>query len=111
MPGTANLAIYQGDDYAAVVTVMQGSGPADLTGYTAQAEMRTGAADCAPVAWEINAQVNPPNFINLLIPASATALMSGSYCWDLQITDPTGLVTTILAGGVTVTREITREAS
>ena len=34
MPSKANLAIYQGDDYAAAVTVLNGSdAPPDLTGY------------------------------------------------------------------------------
>ena len=111
MPSPANLAIYQGDDYLCIVTVSDGTanGP-DLTGYSAQAQMRLGPADANPdVAWEIETEVELPNTINLTIPRGVTALMSGSYFWDLQLTAPDSTVATILAGSVNVTQEVTRE--
>lgn len=110
MPSQANLALYQGDDYAAVITVTNSSGVPDLTGCTAQAQMRVGPADIASaVVVEISAEVAPPNLINLEIPHGVTLQLSGQYVWDLQLTDPSGTVTTILAGSVIVTREVTRE--
>jgi hypothetical protein len=111
MPSTANLAIYQGDDFAAVVTVTNGTPtPPDLTGCLPQAQIRLGPADSNPtVVVEIAAALNPPNLINLTIPHSVTKMLEGQYAWDLQLTDPTGLIATILAGTVIVTAEITRE--
>jgi hypothetical protein len=107
MPSKADLAIYQGDDYAAVVTV---DGVPDLTGYVAQAQIRLGPADlCPQVVVEIDTALALPNQINLLIPDNITGRLSGIYMWDLQITDPAGITSTILAGNVVVTREVTRE--
>ena len=108
MPSKADLAIYQGDDYAAVVTV---DGIDDLAGFTAQAQIRLGPADTNPqVVVEIGVAMTPPNTINLTIPAATTAQLSGAYAWDLQVTDPGGVVSTLLAGNVAVTREVTRVA-
>lgn len=111
MPGKANLVLYQGDDYAAVVTVSNGGGSLDLTGYTAQAQIRMGPADSNPqVVVEIDTSVDPPNQIGLTIPSDITGQLSGVYAWDLQVIDPNGVVSTLLAGNVTVTPEVTREA-
>ena len=111
MPSKANLAIYQGDDYAAVVTVLNGSdAPPDLAGYQAQAQIRNGAADSNPdILVEINTSIQAPNLVNLWIPNSDTVGLSGPYAWDLQLIAPDGIISTILAGNVTVTPEVTRE--
>jgi hypothetical protein len=108
----ANLAIYQGDDYLAVVTVSNGtSTPPDLTGYTAQAQIRSGPADSnATVLVEISTQVNPANStVNLTIPSAITATLSGQYAWDLELIAPDGIINTILAGSASVTPEVTRK--
>ena len=110
MPSSANIAIYQGDDYAAVVTVTDGSDtPPALTGYTAQAQIRVQPADgdCRVVV-EMATSFTLPNLINLSIPRDQTVQMSGQYVWSLQLTDPSGAVQTILVGTVLVTRSVTR---
>jgi hypothetical protein len=111
MPGLANLSIYQGDDYAALVTVAGTAGAAvDLTGYTAQAQIRLGPADQnAVIVVEMITSVVPPNSINLAIPHTITCLLSGCYVWDLQLKSPEGAISTVLAGKVVVTSEVTRE--
>src|SRR5262252_1085181 len=103
----ANLDLYQGDDYFATVTVSNGGTPPDqvLAGYTAQAQIRLGPADTNDVLYEIAAAVNSP-YIDLTIPATITATMQGLYVWDLQVTDSNGIITTLLAGAVTVTPEV-----
>jgi len=110
MPSKATLAIYQGDDYFAVVTVTNGTPtPPDLTGYEAQAQIRLSIADkAADVIVEIATQIEG-NQIFLSIPAAQTVPLSGTYAWDLQLTRPDGTIVTILAGGVVVTGEVTRE--
>lgn len=104
------LTVYQGDDYAGVVTVyVGGTGtPADITGYTAKAQIRRAVADAEPeVAVEITTVVSSPQ-INLSIPHEQTALLNGRYVWDLQLTSPSGGVTTIIRGKAIVTAEVTR---
>jgi len=110
MATKANLALYQGDDFSAVVTVTNGQAPADvLTGYTAQAQIRKTFADLATdVECEITTSIDSP-YIYLQIPHDVTAKLAGNYLWDLQIADAGGLITTLLAGAVTVSLEVTRE--
>jgi len=114
MVGRADLAIYQGDDWAGIVTVYDGGAAAVLTGYLPQAQIRLGPADTNPkVLVEIAAALDTTitGQINLSIPSTTTTYMSGSYAWDLQLTTPTGVIMTLLAGQVVVTQEITREAA
>jgi hypothetical protein len=49
-----------------------------------------------------------PGRVNLSLPPSATAPLSGSYMWDLQLTDPAGKITTVVSGFAPVTAEVTR---
>jgi hypothetical protein len=111
VPSSADLAIYQGDDYAATVTVTDGSNtPPDLTGYTAQAQIRHGPADANPdIVVDITTSITPPNQIQLSIPHSTTTTLLGPrYLWDLALTAPDGTVETILAGWAVITLEVTR---
>ena len=109
MPQFANLGIYQGDDFSAVVTVLNGRDPADLTGYTAQAQIRAGVADQASEpAIQMVTSISSPN-VYLSIPHTQTATLTGGYIWDLQLTHTAdGIVSTILRGNVLVTQEVTR---
>jgi hypothetical protein len=108
MPSRADLRIYQGDDFGAVVTVNGGTPPDVIAGYTALAQIREDTADnCPDVAAEIVTEVASP-VINLTIPRDVTVTLCGEYVWDLQLIDPSGIVSTILAGSVVVTSEVTR---
>jgi hypothetical protein len=111
MLSKANLMIYQGDDYQAVVTVSDGVTPPGqiLTGYTAQAQIRNGPADTnAAILVEIETAMASPD-INLTIPhADTVTLTNGPYAWDLQLIAADGTINTILAGAVYVTLEVTR---
>jgi hypothetical protein len=111
MPGKADLLIYEGDDYSATVTVTNATTtPPDLTGFIAHAQIRNGPADSnTQVIVEVTATVST-NIVTLSIPAAQTVLLSKPlYAWDLQLHAPTGETTTILAGRVIVTAEVTRE--
>lgn len=107
----ADLNIYQGDDFGATVSVLQDGAPADLTGYTARAQIRQDVADRrGEVIAEITAAVSTSYILLSLTHEQTTALRvrSGRYVWDLEITSPDAQITTILAGGVTITSEVTR---
>lgn len=108
VPDEANLEIYQGDDYAAMVTVLDSSGaPADLAGCQAQAHIRKGPASSYPKVFVDIAAVIEANVITLFIPAAQTIGLTGRYVWDLQLITPDGFMVTILRGYADVTAEIT----
>lgn len=108
-----DLLIYQGDDWAAMVTVINADGTIpDLTGYTAQAQIREGVAD---QAWQTEADLTcavvPPNQISIsLTNLQTTALGQPVYRWDLQLVSPAGIITTIMAGEVRMLFEVTRSS-
>jgi len=106
----ADLLIYQGDDWAAIVNVTNEDGtPADITGYQAQAQIRRAVADeDTTFIIELGALVVPPDRISITIPHTQTTLLDGQYVWDLQLVTPGQIITTILAGKVRVTQEVTR---
>jgi len=109
MAQCANLSIYQGDDYAATVNVFNIDGTdADLTGYTARAQIRTGAADSTAVVAELTTTIQLPNIISLALAHEVTATLKQAYVWDLELTDTVGTVITVLTGDVEVTLEVTR---
>lgn len=113
MTGRADLTIYQGDDMAweVHVTLEDGVTPADITGYTALAQIRRSVADQeAVVDATMTTAVVTPN-VSLSLTHDQTELLCGRYVWDLQLTSPTDIVTTILQGNVKVTAEVTREAA
>lgn len=106
MPSRADLAIYQGDDYAATVDVLDSTGAsADLTGYTALAQIRRDPTD-GTVAATLQTSVAKSG-IALYLPGSDTAALYGSYAWDLEI-QRLGIHTTILCGWVSVASEVSR---
>ena len=112
MPDRADLDIYQGDDYAAVVTVYLKDGSlADIVGWIPRAQIRKGMADGdAVVVAELSCTEQSPKVL-LALDHATTTLLNGKYHWDLQLTDPDGAITTVLAGSVMVSAEVTRAAT
>jgi uncharacterized cupin superfamily protein len=109
----ANLCIYQGDDFACWITVLNRNdgAPADLTDFTALAQIRTGPADEHPYAPAANmvTTICAPSNISLWIPRELTReLREFEYVWDLELTSSGGQITTILQGDVLVMPEVTR---
>lgn len=106
-----DLNVYQGDDWSGLVNVFNADGsPADLTPYTAQAQVRREPADADPViVADMAPLIQLPNQILLTIPNAESKQMTGIYQWDLQLTNGSpGVITTILFGKVYVKPEITR---
>ena len=112
-PATYNIAIYQGDDDAFVLTYSTGGTIADLTGFSAQMDVRTNRSATSTVASFSNAagtiSIDAPNGkITVPLPHAVTgALAPADYVYDLQITSASGAVTTIVAGLFTVMQEVT----
>jgi hypothetical protein len=110
----ANLDIFQGDDFAQPVEVFTDDDPpqpADLTGYTALAQIRSDVADLAPeVVAELIINIELPNIIHLSLPHTVTETLTQDYLWDLQLSDAAGIRTTLMGGDVRVTLEVSRLA-
>lgn len=108
----ANIEPYQGDDWAATVTVYNEDRTlADITTYTAKAQIRLAVADSDPVvAAEMATTVESP-YVFLSLTHDQTVLLSGRYVWDLQLLSATGQIITILAGKVQVKAEVTRSVA
>jgi hypothetical protein len=107
-PGTYNFSYYRGDTFQFVVRPKTAGGSAfDLAGYTAAFTIATtrGATGVQTVC---TAVVNASTDIVTctITPAVGRTLVTGSYVYDVQITNGVQIYT-ILNGQLTVTDDIT----
>ena len=110
-PSSGDLYIYQGADFAAIVTVENEDGtPADIAGWTARSQIRRNVADLDPeIAAELTCLVEAPNFVKLSLLKDATLELCGRYVWDLDLYSPTGASWPVMSGKVLGTQEVTRD--
>lgn len=116
-PATFDISIYQGDSYDLFFRVKARNALGDmvyqdLTGATGKAQVRADKTT-ATVAAEFtctlsNQSTTPGGMLLHLAPAATTGLTITAGVWDCQITYSNGDVKTVLAGNVTVTKEVTR---
>lgn len=110
MVTAADIHVYQGDDYIAIVTVTNPDGTAaNLTGYTAQAEIRPTTADRSePPLAQFQCGISG-NVVTIILTHAQTELLASQILlWDLQLIDSSGWITTIMAGNVMVAFEVTK---
>jgi archaellin len=79
LPGDLDIEMYQNDTLRKTVTITEGGDPVDMTNATVTMQVRTRAG-----------------------------LEKGNYKYDLQVAFDSGITRTYLAGGFTVTADITR---
>lgn len=101
------LAIYRGDSHGWQFRLWQDAArtiPVDLTGVSAAAEIRTasGAQPITALACSVAA-----NVISVVLSAADSRALPPTAQWDLQLTYSSADVKTIVAGGVTVSGDIT----
>lgn len=107
LPCRVDLLLYQGDDAYLDVVVTEPDGTAsDLTGYTPAAQIRE-RPDSTDVLATWLASIDG-NIIRLHLTHDQAANLATAGCWDVQITDAAGAVTTLAYGQCHVTREVTR---
>jgi len=105
-PATVDLNLYAGDDINLKILVTDDAGvDFDLTGYTAEAQIRA-TAD-APTALDFTCTVLA-NAVNVTMPSATSTTMPIKGVWDVQVISATGVVTTLAAGKITVTPEVSR---
>jgi len=83
--------------------------PVDLAGSVAAAQIRD-RADSGRAVVQLSCGITLPNTVNvaLLAPDSAALPANRRGVWDLQLTAASGDVTTVVAGKVAVTSDVTR---
>ena len=86
----------------------------DLTGYSARSQIRTSYSASGTVL-SATSQAGTVSItaatglIAFNVPAATTATLTpGNYVWDLEIIDPSGIVTRLVGGTCTVTPEVTK---
>lgn len=108
MPAIFPLDIYRGDTQRWRFTLWDDAAktkPADLAGVVPRAMIRE-SADAVAVT-ELLCSITEPNNIDMVLSAAASRALPAAGHWDLELTYAGGDVTTLLAGPVTVTADIT----
>lgn len=112
MPLRADLRIRQGATWSVTVPVLAADNtPANLSGYTAKAQVRDGyTAETALYEWTVaagNLTLGSGQIV-LSVPAATSAAWTWRLGrWDLELTAPNGDVTPLIEGSVLVDPEIT----
>lgn len=104
-PGALAIDIYQGDTFTLSLDF-----DIDLTGHTWLCQIRKSHDATAVVQAVTVTTVDAVNgLIRLSIANTDTATLApGSYLWDLQSTDASGVVRTWVRGTALVTAEVSR---
>jgi len=105
-----NLVIDQGATYQTVIQLNDANGnPIPLTGYTGNSEIRHHYSSMnAAASFTVDVVANVGQII-LSLTANATANLYGParYVYDVFVTDPSGNVSRVVEGQVTVTPSVT----
>jgi hypothetical protein len=105
LPLAVNLTIYQGDDFFLYLTVTDTLGnPINMDGWTAAAQIRAAPTTQVIAAFTGSTTANQ---VALQLPHLEAMKLPRKAVWDCQVTDLAGVVTTLVAGKVTATPEVT----
>lgn len=108
-PGTYNFSYYRGDTNEFVIRPKNSNGSAfDLTGFTAEFFIANRRGSTG-TQYEAQAVVNTTSDIVTctILPGVGSALVAGTYVYDVQITSGPSVIYTLLTGTITVTDHIT----
>jgi hypothetical protein len=109
-PGTYNFNYYKGDTYQFVIRPKNSDGSAfDLSGYTAGFTIAT-ARGSGATQYTAAASIDT---VNDLITCTISATVGSSipagatYVYDVQISNSSNIVYTLLTGNITITEQVT----
>jgi hypothetical protein len=108
IPATYGLNLYRGDSWHWQVNVWANAArtqPVDLTGVVPKAEIRDKPAGSSIT--EIECTVILPNTVDCVLTAASSALLPKRGVWDLQLSYPSGDVSTVVGGSVAVSDDVT----
>ena len=106
----ANIFIDQGTDFSITVDVTDNAGAVlDMTGYTAEAQMRKTYESSTIGATFTTAITAADGKVTLsLTDTETSAISAGRYVYDLNITSSGGITTRVVEGQAVVTPGVTR---
>lgn len=107
-PGSFPLALYRGDSYRWSFLLWTDTAKtiaADLVGVVAKAQIRDKPAGATVI--NMTCAIVQPNTVTMTLDAASSQTLPLVGVWDLQLTYAEGDVATVLAGGVTVTPDVT----
>ena len=108
---TQDLTITRGDTETVIATMTDGTSNIAVTGRTYAAQLRA-SPDSTTIGATMTCTLTTPvsGIMTSVLSATDSALLTpGYYYWDLQETvTATGVVSTVLAGLVTVLADVTR---
>lgn len=107
-PATYNLSLYAGDTYEFAVVPRNSDGTDfSLTGYTAT--MYIAQSRGATTKTQVQAVINPTlnTVVCTILPGVSGALSSSiTYVYDVQISNGSDKVYTLLTGSISVTKDV-----
>lgn len=105
LPKRYDIDIYQGDTFEVILNFKDGLGVGvNLTGFTGKAQFKPDTGSSI----ELDVDINYDNVDGaVLVSLLDTSSLTGTYSWDLELTDAGGRRRTYLGGRVTVTDDIT----
>ena len=106
----ANLFIDQGTDFTVTVDVSDATGGIlDLTGYSAAAQIRKTYGSSSKVDFSTSTGTPSQGKVTMsLTDTQTSALESGRYVYDLNITSGGGVTTRVVEGQAIITPGVTR---
>jgi hypothetical protein len=109
-PADQDLIITRGDTETIVATIQDNNGAAiNITGRTYRAQIRS-SQDSTTIKASFTCTVtggSSGQVTCVLAAADSATLTAGNYFWDLE-ENASGVISTILAGNVTVLADVTR---
>ena len=105
-----NLVIEQGTDFSALIDVDTPDGDEfDLSGYTAAAQMRKNYASLTAHDFVTSVSASQGQIELKMSNLVSNEIEPGRYLYDVEMTSPSGEITRVVEGTVTVTPGITRQ--
>ena len=111
-PGRYNYRLVQGDTFQNTPVWKINSVPVNVTGYSALMQIRksvggTVIATLSSSNGRITVGAVDGSFALYIAPEDTSGLQTGEWVYDLQVTAPSGVVTTLLQGGFTINSQVT----
>ena len=107
--GKYDLVLDQGSDYATTLTLTKDGSAINLTNYTGRAHIRATKESSNYVPFVMTFPDRAAGQVTMTLPsATSSSMAAGQYLYALEIETSAGVVTRIIEGSLTLTREITR---
>lgn len=108
-PLAVDLIVYRGDTGVFQITVANSDGsPHPLTGATWDADIRASADDPTVItSMIVTPAAGDSSSVDVTLTAAMSALITSSAVYDVEMTEG-GVVTTLIAGAVQLTKDVSR---